>query len=67
MDIPQKYSGYTHIALEVSSIKATLNHLANLDLSLSGGPMEHPTGTSLFIRDPDLNVIEFIEPRHNSN
>ncbi|MCL9776821.1 VOC family protein [Vibrio methylphosphonaticus] len=61
MDIPTKYTGYTHVALEVSSAKAVITTLAELDIPLSGEPMTHPTGTSFFIRDPDDNVIEFIE------
>ena len=61
MDIPTKHTGYTHIALEVDDAATLIKALAKLGISLSGGPMQHPTGTSFFIRDPDNNVIEFIE------
>ena len=61
MDVVTKHTGYTHIALEVSSADKTLKHLRALGIPLSGGPMQHPTGKSFFIRDPDNNVIEFIE------
>jgi len=63
MDVPTKYTGYTHVALEVDDKEALLAHLEAQSIPLSGGPMEHPTGTSFFIRDPDHNVIEFIEYR----
>jgi lactoylglutathione lyase len=55
-----KHTGYTHVALEVSNGEAVLKQLAQLNIPLSGEPMNHPTGTSFFIRDPDDNVIEFI-------
>ena len=61
MDVDVKHTGYTHVALEVSDAEAVMKQLETLDIPLSGGPMKHPTGTSFFIRDPDKNVIEFIE------
>lgn len=63
MDITTKHTGYTHVALEITSANVLLAHLAELNIPLSGGPMTHPTGTSFFIRDPDNNVIEFIKPK----
>ncbi|MDD1780531.1 VOC family protein [Enterovibrio sp. ZSDZ35] len=61
MDIDEKMTGYTHVALEVSNLHSVIENLTNLNIPLSGGPMTHPTGASIFIRDPDRNVIEFIE------
>ncbi|MEH6345778.1 MAG: VOC family protein [Bermanella sp.] len=61
MDVPTKYTGYTHVALEVTDAQQVIDELTALGVKLSGGPMQHPTGTSFFIRDPDQNVIEFIE------
>ncbi len=61
MDVETKHTGYTHVALEVTSADELLSQLDELSIPLSGGPMHHPTGTSFFIRDPDDNVIEFIE------
>jgi lactoylglutathione lyase len=61
MDVKTKHTGYTHVALEVDSAETMLEELKALNIPLSGGPMQHPTGTSFFIRDPDGNVIEFIE------
>lgn len=61
MDVATKHTGYTHVALEINDKASVLEQLAALNIPLSGGPMNHPTGTSFFIRDPDMNVIEFIE------
>ncbi|SHH30629.1 VOC family protein [Ferrimonas marina] len=61
MDVAEKHTGYTHVALEVTSGEALLARLTELGIPLSGGPMQHPTGTSYFVRDPDGNVVEFID------
>lgn len=61
MDITIKHTGYTHVALEVEDAELTIRQLDELGIALSADPMTHPTGTSLFIRDPDNNVVEFIE------
>lgn len=61
MDVTTKHTGYTHVALEVTDAQQVIQDLAALGIKLSGGPMNHPSGTSFFIRDPDQNVIEFIE------
>ena len=59
MDVPEKYTGYTHIALEVSNIDAILKLLKSKDIKITEGPVNFPGGTSIFIRDQDDNVIEF--------
>ncbi|MBL4667562.1 MAG: VOC family protein [Sneathiella sp.] len=56
-----KHTGYTHVALEVTNGEAVRSKLKVLGIPLSGEPFQHPTGTSFFIRDPDDNVIEFVE------
>jgi len=61
MDIAVKHTGYTHVALEVEDAELVISQLSEMGIALSAEPMMHPTGTSLFIRDPDNNVIEFIE------
>ncbi|MGF1907141.1 VOC family protein [Aliivibrio salmonicida] len=61
MDVELKHTGYTHVAIEVDDMEKTLVEFEKLDISLSGNAMKHPTGGSCFIRDPDNNVIEFIE------
>ncbi|MGR9106023.1 MAG: VOC family protein [Gammaproteobacteria bacterium] len=62
MDVPLKYTGYTHIALEVSDLEAVRRQLKTLKIAISEGPVNFPLGTSLFIRDPDQNVLEFHQP-----
>jgi len=63
MDVPEKYTGYTHVALEVIDLEAVQVALVNLGIPLSGGPITTPEGaTFIFIRDPDGNVIEFHKP-----
>ncbi len=60
----QKYAGYTHVALRVASIEATIRMLQAADIPLSGGPVKLGDGNmSVFVRDPDRNVIELRERR----
>ena len=59
MDIPEKYTGITHIALQVPSILVAIDTLHSYKIPLSGGPAKMGEGSiSIFIRDPDRNVIE---------
>lgn len=59
MDVEEKYPGYTHIALTISDISIVQHALELAGIALSGGPITFPDGSqSLFIRDPDRNVIE---------
>jgi len=63
MDEPVKKAGFTHIALEVHDMDAVVAQLNQLAIKISEGPVVFPTGSSTFIRDPDMNVVEFHQPK----
>ena len=58
MDVPEKFPGYTHVALRVPSITEAENNLKTWCIPITEGPKRLGPGISLFIRDPDANVIE---------
>ncbi len=60
MDVPEKYPGYTHVALDVTNIEAIRVALKEMGIEITEGPVTLPNGgIMLFIRDQDKNVIEF--------
>ena len=62
MDVPEKHTGYTHIALEVDDIEAVEGHLGDREIMITE-TVELPDGAIfIFVRDPDSNVIEFHQP-----
>lgn len=61
MDAPPKRAGYTHVALSVGPIDETVAQLKTLGIAISDGPVKLGGALSLFVRDPDLNVIELRE------
>ncbi len=59
MDMPDKLPGITHIALRVSDIATVQSTLKQHQIKVSQGPVSFGDGhVSVFVRDPDRNVIE---------
>jgi lactoylglutathione lyase len=60
MDIDLKHAGYTHMALKVESLESLELFLHENGIPITGR-FSFKDMNSLFIRDPDRNVIEFDE------
>jgi len=60
MDVAEKHTGYTHMALEVTDLESVKSQLESKKIPITGGPITLPDGAMfIFVRDPDSNVIEF--------
>ncbi len=65
MDVPEKHTGFTHIALEISDQQKVEQQLQETGISITE-TVNLPDGTIFFfIRDPDGNVIEFHLPKNS--
>ena len=57
MDVDEKYPGYTHIALTVSSLDDAKDFMKTNGIDVTGS-FCFKNMSAIFIRDPDRNVIE---------
>ena len=57
MDIDEKHTGITHVALTVASLQDTKAFLESNSIELTGS-FSFGGMSAVFIRDPDRNVIE---------
>ena len=57
MDVADKYPGFTHVALTVSSLEEAKAFMKAHDIPLTGS-FSFNGMSAVFIRDPDRNVIE---------
>jgi len=64
MDVHEKHTGFTHIALEITDADAVETQLNSLDIEITER-VEFGGAKFFFVRDPDGNVIEFHQPAEN--
>lgn len=57
MDVNEKYTGITHMALTVSSLDVAKKFMADNAIKITGS-FSFGGMSAIFIRDPDRNVIE---------
>jgi lactoylglutathione lyase len=63
MDVPEKYPGYTHMALAVTDVGAVEAALEAAGIRLTGSRGDPQAKKAVFVRDPDGNVIELAQVR----
>ena len=61
MDDAVKYTGFTHIALEITDVESVKRQLESHGIAITEF-VEYEGARFFFVRDPDGNVIEFHKP-----
>jgi lactoylglutathione lyase len=61
MDLEQKYPGFNHLSFRVPSIRDTISALGDAGIEIREGPVSLGGEIAVFVRDPDLNVVELAE------
>jgi lactoylglutathione lyase len=61
MDVEPKYAGFNHLSFAVSSIRETIDALEAAGIAIREGPVSLGGEIAVFVRDPDLNVVELAE------
>lgn len=63
LDEDRRAPGYTHVALQIRDVREAATRLTQLGIRITEGPVRFGDGsTSLFVRDPDGNVVELSQP-----
>ena len=60
MDVEDRYPGYTHVALHIDSVEQAETLFESLGIAITGRH-KFKGISSIFIRDPDRNVIELVQ------
>ncbi|MBV8650174.1 MAG: VOC family protein [Alphaproteobacteria bacterium] len=58
MDLPEKYPGYTDMALAVGDVGAVEAALRDAGIRITGSRGDPAAKAAVFVRDPDGSVIE---------
>ena len=61
MDAAARYPGYTHVSFRVASVVQTVRLLKEHRIPISEGPVKLGRQITVFVRDPDRNVVELAE------
>jgi lactoylglutathione lyase len=61
MDVERKYPGFNHLSFKVRSIQETVAALDRAGIPIREGPVSLGGEIAVFVRDPDLNVVELAE------
>jgi catechol 2,3-dioxygenase-like lactoylglutathione lyase family enzyme len=57
MDVDEKHTGITHVALTISSLDDAKSFMLDNDIKITGS-FSFGNMSAIFVRDPDRNVIE---------